>query len=203
MAHHGTDNWNIYMVMMSILIEMMTHWRRSTRGTLGWPSKTSHEWKIALGVNEHVIKYKPTFKISWGLISAQFQAACPQYVRVASSLEAFLWAFDDLLLMFRTSRGILRVHCCYQTSSSQWIRQKQKPENFPRISQTTFQHCSGIRVHTRTNEIFQIMIKIMTHGEKDRQKKCLPFYYLFYLPEPMFISKLISVFFLVPIVCNF
>ena len=62
-----TDNYNIYMVMMSILIEMMTHWRRSTRGTLGWPSKTSHEWKIALGVNEHVIKYKPTFKISWYL----------------------------------------------------------------------------------------------------------------------------------------
>ena len=28
-------------------------------------------------------------------------------------------------------------------------------------------------------------------GEKDRQKKCLLFYYLFYLPEPMFISKLI------------
>ena len=108
------------------------------------------------------------------MISAQFQAACPQYVRVASSLEAFLWSFYDLLLMFRTSRGILRVHCCYQTSSSQWIRQKQKPENFPRISQTTFQHCSGIRVHTRTNEILQIIIKNYDSRWKRSSKEMPP-----------------------------
>ena len=35
-----------------LLIEMTMHWRATTQGTLGRRSKTSHEWKIGLRVNE-------------------------------------------------------------------------------------------------------------------------------------------------------
>ena len=48
--------------------------------------------------------------------------------------------FDDPSVMILMSCGILGVHCSCQTSSSQWNR--QKPENFLWIFQTTLKHCN-------------------------------------------------------------
>ena len=38
----------LLMLMKNILKEMSVHWRAPTQGTVGRPSKTSHQWKIAL-----------------------------------------------------------------------------------------------------------------------------------------------------------